>query len=106
MNQGPNAQHPQPATLPASQSNGRASFDGTFARQARAVLSALPSKLETRVKLTPYAAIGAAFAVGIATGVLFSSRLVRAVLVTVAASAVAAAGAALMRRAANEPPKA
>ena len=92
--------HPHPSKPPVSQSNGAVHPKGKeLARRAMAMLSALPSEVDAQVKSRPYAAIGAAFAIGIGTGVFFSSRLVRAAVVAVAASAAAAAGSVLTRQA-------
>jgi hypothetical protein len=63
----------------------------------------LPSNLDAHIKRTPYASVGAAFAVGMVAGVVLGSRILRSVLVSVASYAVVAIGSTYLQQTALRP---
>jgi hypothetical protein len=71
-----------------------------FARRAKAVISGFPSNLDAQVKLRPYTTLGIACAIGMGTGVLLGSRILRSVLVSAVSYAVVEFGRAYLRNAA------
>jgi hypothetical protein len=63
---------------------GNGAKPGDFVHRAQAAVGALPSRLDEQMKAHPHAALALAFAVGAAGGIIFSSRIVRSVLTSVA----------------------
>jgi hypothetical protein len=69
-----------------------------FVGRARATAGALPSQIDDQIKRNPYFAIGIAAALGAGVGVVLSSRVLRAVLTTVAVTAAAEVTRAYFRK--------
>jgi hypothetical protein len=69
-----------------------------FGRRAKAILFEFPATFEAQMKRNPYAALGVAFAVGMGTGILLGSRVLRAVLTTAAAHAALEIGRTYLRQ--------
>lgn len=74
-----------------AQSNGSShatqtarAYGGEVARRAKAFLSELPVNAREQMKRNPYQALGIASAVGLAVGVVFSSRILRTALASAA----------------------
>lgn len=72
--------------------------EGSFVGRARAAAAGLPSKVDAQIKRNPYFTIGVAAALGAGVGVVFSSRVLRAVLGAVAAAAAAELTRAYFRK--------
>jgi len=58
-----------------------------FVRRARGAAAELPTRLRDQIQRNPYAMIGIAGAVGVALGVVLSSRILRAVITATATAA-------------------
>jgi hypothetical protein len=67
-----------------------------FARLAAAAVRGFPSNLTEQIKREPYAAIGIACAVGLGTGILLGSRLLRSVLSGAVSCAIVELGRAYL----------
>jgi hypothetical protein len=88
---------PQPNDPNARHGNGSPAPKGnTFARRAKAMISGFPSNLREELKRRPYATIGVACAIGLGTGILLSSRILRSVLASVASHALVELGRAYL----------
>jgi hypothetical protein len=57
---------------------------GDFVRRVKITLTALPSRLDERMKANPYAALAIAGAIGAGVGIVLSSRIVRSILTSAA----------------------
>jgi hypothetical protein len=88
-----------PSDSAAESANGspRAKAGG-FVGRARAAAGALPSKVDEQIKGSPYLAIGIAAALGTGVGIVFSSRVLRAVLTAVATAAAVEGIRAYLRK--------
>jgi hypothetical protein len=82
--------NPSDSTQEAANGSGRLKTRG-FVGRARAAAGTLPSQVDEQIKRNPYFTIGIAAAVGAGIGIVFSSRVLRAVL-TAAATAAAVEG--------------
>jgi hypothetical protein len=78
----------------ASHRRGSESTESDFARRAkhfvhnaRATATGLPPQLDAQLKRNPYAVLGVAGALGLAAGIVLSSRVLRAVLVATLSAA-------------------
>jgi hypothetical protein len=71
-----------------------------FAHRAKSLISGFPSNLDAEIKRRPYATIGIACAIGVGTGIVLGSRILRSVLVSVVSYAVVELGRAYLRHAA------
>jgi hypothetical protein len=71
---------------------------GGFVRRAQAAVGALPSRIDERMKAHPGAALAIACGVGAGLGIIFSSRIVRSVLTSVATIAAVDLTRALLRQ--------
>jgi ElaB/YqjD/DUF883 family membrane-anchored ribosome-binding protein len=92
--------HRKPNEPTATQANGSAHIKShEFARRAKAVISELPSSLDAQMKRSPYATFGIALAIGMGTGILLGSRVLRSVLASVASYAAIELGRAYLRQA-------
>jgi hypothetical protein len=90
---GSNHNSSDPTTVPMSGDR-----EGGFVGRVRATAAALPSKVDEQVKHNPYFTIGVAAALGAGVGIVFSSRVLRAVLGAVAAAAAAELTRAYFRK--------
>ncbi len=72
-----------------------------FGRRAKAMFSEFPSGLDAQMKRTPYAAVGVAFAIGMGTGILLGSRILRSVLASAVSYGVIEVGRAYVRKTAS-----
>jgi ElaB/YqjD/DUF883 family membrane-anchored ribosome-binding protein len=89
-----------PSEPAARQANGSAHTKShEFARRAKAMISELPSSLDAQVKRRPYATLGIALAIGVGTGILLGSRILRSVLASAASFAAIELGRAYLRQA-------
>jgi hypothetical protein len=90
--------HHKPIDPPASHTNGSPHIkSGEFARRAKAVISNLPSSLDEQMKRSPYTTLCIALAIGVGTGILLGSRILRSVLAGTASYAVIELGRAYLR---------
>jgi hypothetical protein len=69
-----------------------------FAQRARATATGLPSQLDAQLKRKPYTVLGAAGALGLAAGIVLSSRVLRAVLMATLSAAAVELTRALVRQ--------
>jgi hypothetical protein len=82
----------------ASQANGCSNDKPhAFARRTIDTISTLPSSLDAQMKGRPYAAFGVALMIGVGTGILLRSRILRSVIASAASYAVIELGRAYMR---------
>jgi hypothetical protein len=90
---------PQPIDPTAMHGNGSPGAKrNAFARCAKAMVSGLSSNLEAQIQRRPYATIGIACAIGLGTGVLLGSRILRSVLASAVSYAVVELGRAYLRQ--------
>lgn len=85
----------------AKQTNGGAgaSARGTdFVRRAKATVTGLPSRLDEQVKANPRTALAVACLIGLGTGIILSSRIVRSILTGVATVAAVELTRAVLRQ--------
>jgi hypothetical protein len=75
--------------------NGSAKSD--FVHRARLLATALPSRIDQRLKRNPYAVVGIACAVGMGIGIVASSRILRAALTAAATAALIDLGRAYIQ---------
>jgi hypothetical protein len=92
---GSNHNPTEPTTVPMS---GDRAKESGFVGRARATVGALPSKIDGQMKRNPYVTIGIAAALGAGVGIVFSSRVLRAVLAAVGAAAAAELTRAYFRK--------
>jgi hypothetical protein len=93
---GSNHNPSNPTTVPMS--GGDPAKKRGFAGRARAAAGAIPSQIDRQVKRSPYLTIGIAAALGTGVGIVFSSRVLRAVMTTVATAAAVELGRAYFRK--------
>jgi hypothetical protein len=67
--------------------NGGSAKERDFIRRAKGVANELPTRLRDQIQRNPYAMIGIAGVVGATMGVVFSSRVLRAVITATATAA-------------------
>jgi hypothetical protein len=84
---GSNHNPSDPATVPMSGAD-RAK-ESSFVGRARATAGALPSKVDDQIRRNPYLTVGIAAALGAGVGIVFSSRVLRAVMTAVATASAA-----------------
>jgi hypothetical protein len=89
--------NPSDSTAVPTSGGDRAKETG-FVGRARATAGALPSKIDGQIKQYPYLTIGIAAALGTGVGIVFSSRVLRAVMTAVATAAAAELGRAYFRK--------
>jgi ElaB/YqjD/DUF883 family membrane-anchored ribosome-binding protein len=99
MNSAPaDTQHTADDQRSSTQANGSSNGKPReFARRTIATLSTLPSSLDAQMKGRPYAAFGVALAIGVGTGILLRSRILRSVIASAASYAVIELGRAYLR---------
>jgi hypothetical protein len=69
----------------APHANGTSATKPTeLVRRAKAVVTALPSRVDAQLKANPYATLAVACAVGVGLGVVLSSRILRSALASAA----------------------
>jgi hypothetical protein len=69
----------------------------TLASHVRAVLADFPSNLDNQIKLKPYATLAAVGAIGMGTGILLGSRILRLALASAASYAAVELAHSLLR---------
>jgi len=89
--------NPSDSTEEYANGSGRPKTGG-FVGRARAAAGTLPSKLDEQIKGNPYLTIGIAAALGTGVGIVFSSRVLRAVLTAVATAAAVEGIRAYLRK--------
>ncbi len=90
---------PQPDGSTVSPTNGHARAKvGDFAQRAKSVFSEWPPSLRAKMKDAPYTTLGIAFALGLGAGLVFGSRILRAVAVSTATHAVIAMASGYLLR--------
>ena len=72
-----------------------------FAQRARATATGLPSQLDEQLKRRPFAVLGVASALGVAAGIVLSSRVLRGVLTATLSAAALELTRALVRQGAS-----
>jgi ElaB/YqjD/DUF883 family membrane-anchored ribosome-binding protein len=85
----------------AKQTNGRPGVGarGTdFVRRAKATMTQLPSRLDEQMKANPRTALAVACGIGLAAGIVLSSRIVRSILTSVATVAAVELTRAILRQ--------
>ena len=91
--------HRKPTDPPGHRANGSPhNKSREFARRARAMFSNLPSSFDEQMKHSPYTTLGIALAIGMGTGILLGSRILRSVLAGAASYAVIELGRAYLRQ--------
>ena len=81
------------------QTNGGASARGTdFVRRAKATVTGLPSRLDEQMKANPRTTLAVACGIGLAAGIILSSRIVRSILTSVATVAAVELTRAVLRQ--------
>jgi ElaB/YqjD/DUF883 family membrane-anchored ribosome-binding protein len=91
----PAANHSRGGDSAESDFAGRAKH---FVQRARATATGLPSQLDEQLKRKPYAVLGVAGALGLAAGIVLSSRVLRAVLMATLSAAALELTRALVRQ--------
>lgn len=95
--------HRKPDDPTAKQANGSSHTKRhPFARRAKTMISELPSSLDAQLKHSPYTTLGIALAVGMGTGILIGSRILRSVLASAVSYAAIELGRAYLRQTASE----
>jgi hypothetical protein len=90
--------HRNPNEPTATHANGSPpTASREFGRRAKAMFSDFPSGLDAQMKRSPYAALGIVFAIGMGTGILLGSRILRSVLASAASYGVIEFGRAYLR---------
>jgi hypothetical protein len=92
-----------PADSAATHGNGSPGTKrNDFTRRAMEVVAGFPSNLDAQIKRKPYATLGIACAIGMGTGILLGSRILRAVLASTVSYALVDLARAYLRQ--NVPP--
>jgi hypothetical protein len=89
----------QPNDPTARHGNGSPSAKrNDFARRVKFLIAGFPSNLDAQIKRRPYASLGIASAIGMGTGILLGSRILRSVLASAVSYAVVELGRAYLRQ--------